>query len=79
MRLSWFEQGVSLHNGLPSHHTFGHVFSLSDPEALQVCFSNRIKDMVKDLVKRVTADVIALDGKYLRPSHVKSLSAIWCF
>lgn len=65
MKQSWFEQYLSLDNGTPSHDTFGRVFSLIDPEQFQVCFAN----WIKDIVKHVTGDVIAIDGKCLRRSH----------
>jgi len=68
MKRDWFEQYLSLEHGIPSHDTFGRVFSLIDPEQFQVCFSN----WIKDIVKNVTGDVIAVDGKCLRRSHDKS-------
>lgn len=68
MKRSWFTQYLSLEHGIPSHDTFGRVFSLIDPEQFQVCFSN----WIKDIVKVVTGDVIAIDGKCLRRSHDKS-------
>ena len=40
----WFEQYLSLENGIPSHDTLGRVFSLIDPEQFQTNFytgSNR--------------------------------------
>jgi predicted transposase YbfD/YdcC len=68
MKQKWFEQYLSLEHGTPSHDTFGRVFSLIDPESFQVCFSN----WIKEIVKSVTGDVIAVDGKCLRRSHDKS-------
>jgi predicted transposase YbfD/YdcC len=68
MKQNWFEQYLSLENGTPSHDTFGCVFSLIDPEHFQVCFAN----WIKDIVKHVTGDVIAIDGKCLRRSHDKT-------
>lgn len=68
IKRSWFEQYLSLENGIPSHDTFGRVFSLIEPEQFQTCFSN----WIKDIVKSVTGDVIAIDGKCLRRSHDKS-------
>lgn len=67
MKRNWFEQYLSLEYGVPSHDTFGRVFSLIDPEQFQVCFSN----WIKAIVKNVTGDVIAIDGKCLRRSHDK--------
>jgi predicted transposase YbfD/YdcC len=68
IKRNWFKQYLSLENGIPSHDTFGRVFSLIDPEQFQTCFSN----WIKDIVKSVTGDVIAIDGKCLRRSHDKS-------
>jgi hypothetical protein len=68
MKRSWFEQYLSLEHRIPSYDTFGRVFSLIDPEQFQACFSN----LIKGIVKTVTGDVIAIDGKCLRRSHDKS-------
>lgn len=68
MKQKWFEQYLSLEHGIPSHDTFGRVFSLIEPELFQVCFSN----WIKAIVKNATGDVIAIDGKCLRRSHDKS-------
>ncbi|MFT6777473.1 MAG: hypothetical protein ACJAV1_001390 [Paraglaciecola sp.] len=46
----------------------GRIFSLIDPEQFQTCFSS----WIKEIVKNVTGDVIAIDGKCLRRSHDKS-------
>ncbi|NMR26295.1 ISAs1 family transposase [Pseudoalteromonas sp. NEC-BIFX-2020_015] len=68
MKRNWFDQYLSLEYGIPSHDTFGRVFSLIEPEQFQACFFNWIKAVVKS----VTGDVIAIDGKCLRRSHDKS-------
>jgi predicted transposase YbfD/YdcC len=65
-----FEQYLFLENGILSHDTFGRIFSLIDPEQFQSCFSS----LIKVIVKNVTWDVIAIDGKCLRRSHDKSSS-----
>ena len=68
IKRSWFEQYLSLENGIPSHDTLGRIFSLIDPKQFQTCFSS----WIKEIVKNVTGDVIAIDGKCLRRSHDKS-------
>lgn len=68
MKQTWFKQYLSLEHGIPSHDTLGRVFSLIEPASFQRCFSNWIKAIVKE----VTGDVIAIDGKCLRRSHDKS-------
>jgi predicted transposase YbfD/YdcC len=68
IKRTWFEQYLSLENGIPSHDTLGRIFSLIDPEQFQTCFSC----WIKEIVKNVTEDVISIDGKCLRRSHDKS-------
>jgi predicted transposase YbfD/YdcC len=46
----------------------GRIFSLIDPEQFQTCFFS----WIKEIVKNVTGDVIAIDGKCLRRSHDNS-------
>src|SRR5690606_21025241 len=36
----WFKTFLSLPHGIPSHDTFGRVFALLDPEAMERCFMN---------------------------------------
>jgi hypothetical protein len=36
---SWFKTSLTLPNGIPSHDTFGRVFSLLDPKQFQESFS----------------------------------------
>ncbi len=57
--------GLTLPHGIPSHDTFGRVFSLLSPELFQRCFANWVRGMV-DLPK---GEVVSLDGKVLRGSH----------
>ena len=40
VKLDWFKEYLSLEHGVPSHDTFGRIFSLIDPEQFQVCFYN---------------------------------------
>ena len=39
----WFQTFLSLPNGIPSHDTFGRVFTLLDPETFERCFLNWIE------------------------------------
>jgi predicted transposase YbfD/YdcC len=65
-KMEWLRQFLPLTNGIPSHDTFGRMFSLIDPAAFESAFfewanAARIGDM---------ADVhLALDGKAARRSH----------
>jgi predicted transposase YbfD/YdcC len=61
----WLEGFLELPNGIPSHDTFGRVFSLINPGSFQECFQSWI-----NTVASITAgEVIAVDGKTLRRSH----------
>jgi hypothetical protein len=64
IKRGWFEQYLELENDIPSHDTFGRVFSLIDPKEFQQCFSN----WIRTVVKHVVGDVIAVDRKCLRGS-----------
>jgi predicted transposase YbfD/YdcC len=61
----WFTRFLDLAHGIPSHDTFGRVFAVLAPEALQGCFLRWIQ-----AVAQVTAgQVVAIDGKTLRRSY----------
>ena len=63
-KLDWFKQFLDLPNGIPSHDTFGRVFSRLDREKFAECFANWIA-----AVASLTAgEVVAIDGKTLRRS-----------
>lgn len=61
----WFHTFLALPHGIPSHDTFGRVFSLIDPKAFETCFLNWIQSLSIDLEK----EIIALDGKSVRGSN----------
>ena len=63
----WLRTFLELPNGIPSHDTFGRVFSLLDPKIFENCFSNWLKSLPIDLTK----EIIALDGKTLKGSGNK--------
>jgi predicted transposase YbfD/YdcC len=61
----WFTRFLDLTHGIPSHDTFGRVFGMVSPEALQTCFLRWIQ-----AVAQVTeGQVVAIDGKTLRRSY----------
>jgi predicted transposase YbfD/YdcC len=62
---AWLKQFLELPNGIPSHDTFGRVFSLLQPEAFEACF----RDWVEAIREVIPGEVIAIDGKTLRRSH----------
>jgi len=60
----WLRTLLELPHGIPSHDTFGRVFSLLDPQAFGECFL-RWSGALHEATK---GEVIALDGKTLRHS-----------
>lgn len=62
---AWLQTFLQLPNGIPSHDTFGRVFSLLDPTAFQTCFLS----WVKSLGELAPGSVVAIDGKTLRHSY----------
>ncbi|MCU0589083.1 MAG: ISAs1 family transposase [Syntrophobacteraceae bacterium] len=61
----WFKTFLELPNGIPSHDTFGRIFSLINPEEFGKCFVN----WIRSAFPIVGTDIIALDGKTARHSH----------
>ena len=65
----WLRQHLELPNGIPSHDTFGRVFTRLNAEAFQAGFSRWV-----EAVFRVTkGQVVALDGKTVRRSHDQTI------
>src|SRR5271154_1576928 len=62
-RLDWLRTFLRLENGVPSHDTFGRVFSLLDPAKLAACIVQWLNDVGCELGKH-----IGIDGKTLRGS-----------
>ena len=60
----WLRSFLELPNGIPSHDTFGRVFSLVDPLALQQCFIDWVR-----AVQQTVEGIVATDGKTVRRSH----------
>ena len=61
----WLARFLKLPNGIPSHDTFGRVFSLIDSSQFQRCFLDWVNS-ISDLTR---GEVIAIDGKTLRRSY----------
>jgi predicted transposase YbfD/YdcC len=61
---AWFTELLQLPNGIPSHDTFGRVFSLIDPKQFEASFLQWVAG-----ISQTVKGVIAIDGKTLRRSH----------
>lgn len=59
----WLRTFLAMPHGVPSHDTFGRVFSLLEPEALQAAFLN-FNQTLADHIE----GVVCLDGKTVRRS-----------
>ena len=63
----WLKKFLELPNGIPSHDTFGRVFSRINPTYFQKCF----RGWIQEVFTLTGGEVIAIDGKTLRRSHDK--------
>ena len=64
-RQEWLSGFLELPNSIPSHDTFGRVFSLLDAERFQSCFVQWVRS-----VSEITeGQIVAIDGKTVRRSH----------
>lgn len=64
----WFRNFLELPFGIPSHDTFGRVFSRICPEEFEKCFL----DWVRASFPNIAPQVVAIDGKTLRHSYDRS-------
>ncbi len=64
-RQAWLKQFLELSQGIPSHDTFGRVFSRLSAEAFQRSFAG----WIQSVFKCSQGQVIAIDGKCLRRSY----------
>jgi predicted transposase YbfD/YdcC len=80
-RLDWLRTFLGLPNGIPSHDTFGRVFSRLKPDQLERCFM----EFMKGLAQASGGSLLALDGKTLRNSFDRAgdkaaihMVSAWC-
>lgn len=66
----WLSTFLDLPHGIPSHDTFGRVFSELDPEILEKNF----QAWVEVISKKLGIEVIAIDGKNLKGSYDREKS-----
>jgi len=64
-KIIWLQSFLELPNGIPSHDTFGRVFSLINPEEFQMSFQGWVQS-IREITK---GQVVAIDGKQLRGSR----------
>jgi predicted transposase YbfD/YdcC len=64
VREDWLRSFLELPGGVPSHDTFGDIMSMLDPKALHKAF----QDWVETVRKRISKEVVAVDGKTVRRS-----------
>jgi predicted transposase YbfD/YdcC len=64
----WLATFLELHDGIPSHDTFGRVFARLDPDAFERCFLAWMSALVKVSGGRL----VAIDGKSIRRSFEHS-------
>ena len=64
-KVIWLKTFLELPNDIPSHDTFGRVFSLIDPEEFQASFQS----WVQSIHELTDGQVVAIDGKQLRGSR----------
>ena len=68
IKQEWFKTFLELPSGIPSHDTFGRVFSKICPEEFEKCFL----DWVRAAFQNIAPQVVAIDGKTLRHSYDRS-------
>lgn len=64
---AWLKTFLELPNGIPSHDTIARVFSRLEP----IQFQHAFLSWIKTLKKQLPGEVIAIDGKTLRGSHLR--------
>ncbi len=67
LKIDWFKKFFQLKNGIPSHDTFGRVFSLINADEFRKCFNL----WISSVNKIIQDEIIAIDGKTLRRSFDK--------
>ncbi len=68
-KYNWLKQFLQLPNAIPSHDTFGRVFSLLDPKQFNDAFTCWWQSIQTLIHKKH----VAIDGKTLRASYDKAL------
>jgi predicted transposase YbfD/YdcC len=68
IKLAWLRTWLALPNGIPSHDTFGRVFSRIDPVQFEAGFVRWVQGVVATM-SAPAASVLAVDGKTIRAAR----------
>ncbi len=68
-KVKWLRGYLELPNGIPSHDTFGRVFSLVDGAVFEEHFAH----WVESVFRRTGGQVVGIDGKTARRSHDRTI------
>ncbi len=63
-KLNFLRQFLPFENGIPSHDTFGRIFSILDPKKFGECFIEWVKGIQEEI-----PELISIDGKTIRRSY----------
>ncbi len=64
-KMDWFKSFLELKNGIPSHDTFGNIFSVLQIDEIESCFLS----WIQTISEMTGGQVVAIDGKTLRGSY----------
>ncbi len=64
----WLRGFLALPNGIPSHDTFGRVFAAMNNQL----FAESFRNWTEGLRKKISGEIVAIDGKTLRRSNHKN-------
>ena len=74
---SWLETFLDLPCGIPTHDTFGRVLAALEPQELESCFLQWIKNITEKLdIKLIHIDGKEHNGSYDREDKLKSLHSV---
>src|SRR5215207_9122057 len=69
IKLAWLRTWLPLPNGIPSHDTFGRVFSRLDPAQLETGFMRWVQLLAT--TAQTTEGIVAIDGKSIRAARTR--------
>lgn len=74
---SWLSTFLEISHGIPSHDTFGRVFSILNPEELEQSFQGWVQLLTQTLgLKLVAIDGKTVKGSYERASSLNALQMV---